>query len=310
MTEKLLSVVSPAYNEIEVLPHFIEKTVEVLEKEGINYELILVDDGSTDGTDKIIKKASEENKRIKGVVFSRNFGQLPALYCGFAKAKGDAVVSIDCDLQDDPEVIPEMVKKWQEGFDVVHAVRTDRKGETAFKKGSAELFTSVARKTTGLKFKEGSGEFKLYSSKVVKTLLSMPERNKYLRAQIPWIGFKEAEVYFERQPREAGNTKYNVKKLFAIAEKAILPNTDFLFKVGWITALSAGFLSIAAFIVCIVLTCLKINISPVYWIFPTIGLALSIVLINNSVRDRYIWFIYDEIKKRPLFVVKEEYGED
>ncbi|MBR1867403.1 MAG: glycosyltransferase family 2 protein [Clostridia bacterium] len=309
MPETLLSVVAPAYNEIEVLPHFIEKTAGVLEKAGMNYELILVDDGSTDGTDKTIKRASEKNPKIKGVVFSRNFGQLAAIYCGFSKAKGDAVVVMDCDLQDDPEIIPSLVAKWQEGFDVVNAVRSARKGETAFKKGSSDLFTKVARKVTGLPVKNNSGEFKLYSAKVVKALLAMPERNKYLRTQIPWLGFKEADVYFERGAREAGTTKYNLKKLFALAEKAILPNTHLPLKIGWIIALLTGFCSIAAFITFIILSISGVGLPVSSWLFPTIGLSLSVLLLNNAARDKYVSYIYDEIKDRPMFVVKEEFGE-
>ncbi|MBQ7643200.1 MAG: glycosyltransferase family 2 protein [Clostridia bacterium] len=304
----VISIVTPAYNEQESLPAFLEKVTSVMESSGLSYEIIIVNDGSKDDTQKILKAACEKDKRIKGVNLSRNFGQMPAIFCGMSKSKGDAVVVLDADLQDTPETVLDMIAKWKEGYEVVNAARTARKGEGFLKKFTSKAFIRTTNKLSGLNMPEDSGEFKLYDRKVVDALLSLPENSRYLRAQVAWLGFKQGEVPFERQSRAAGKTKYSLKKMLALAETAIVPNSPSLLKFSGIIGLSAGFLSVAAFIAFGILAAFKVFLPLTAWLFPFIGLNTSFILLSITVAGKYIRFMYDDVKKRPVFVVGEEYN--
>ena len=221
------SIVVPAYNEEKSLRLFYDAVTPMMESLKEEYELIFVNDGSMDATKEILKGLAAQDKRVKVCSFSRNFGQQAALLCGMEAASGDAVIAMDADLQDPPEVALEMIEKWKEGYEVVHGTRKKRKGETAFKKGTAKLFYGFTRKITGMDIQRDSGDFKLYDRKVVDVLLKMGEHDRLLRAQVAWVGFKQTCVEFSRPERIAGESHYTVKKMLKLAEAGIFPNTDY-----------------------------------------------------------------------------------
>ncbi|MBO4262996.1 MAG: glycosyltransferase family 2 protein [Clostridia bacterium] len=306
MERPTLTLITPAFNEQESLPNFFAAVIPVLESTGESFEVIVVNDGSRDKTAEIIREFCAKDKRIKAIDLSRNFGQMAAIYCGMEHASGQAVIVMDADLQDSPETITDMLAKWKEGFDVVHARRTVRKGETFFKKFTSLMFIKTTNRLAGLDMPEDSGEFKLYDRKVVDALLDMPERSKYLRAQIAWVGFKQADVFFERKERAAGVTKYNAKKMFSLAETAIIPNSYVPFKITSIIGLSGAFLSFAAYIAFVILTIVGKPLPLAAWLLPTITLCTSVVLIANAVTNKYIRYIYDDVKNRPVYIEREK----
>src|SRR3954463_16605086 len=215
----LVSVVAPMFEEEGIVGAFVERVNAALD--GYDYELILVDDGSKDGTAAAMAAAAAENPRVKVVALSRNFGHQPALTAGLDHARGDAVVMLDGDLQDPPEVIPGMLEQWRNGIDVVYAVRQERLGETAFKRTSARWFYRLFRRLTGLNLAEESGDFRLMDRRALDTLLAMPERNRFLRGMPVWIGFPQAAVPFVRHERTTGVTKYPLRRMLRFSFDAI-----------------------------------------------------------------------------------------
>src|SRR3954462_6197285 len=208
---ELLSVVAPMYEEQDTVDPFIERVASALGDVG--YELILVNDGSKDGTRDAMARAAARDPRVKVVSLARNFGHQPALTAGLEHATGDVVVMLDGDLQDPPEVIPEMLDRWREGIDVVYAVRQQRLGETAFKRATARGFYSALRRLMRLDLAVESGDFRLMDRRALDALLGMPERNRFLRGMTVWIGFTQTAVPFVRQERHAGETKYPLRTM-------------------------------------------------------------------------------------------------
>src|SRR3954470_6496120 len=217
--ERLLSVVAPMYEEEATVEPFLARVRAALE--GVPFEVVLVDDGSKDGTAAAMAAAAAENPRVKVVALSRNFGHQPALTAGLDHARGDAVVMIDGDLQDPPELIPAMLARWRQGVDVVYAVRQQRLGETAFKRTTARWFYKSFRRLTGLGLEVDSGDFRLMDRRALDALLAMPERNRFLRGMTVWIGFTQTAVPFVRQERHAGTTKYPLRKMLRFSFDAI-----------------------------------------------------------------------------------------
>ena len=305
------SIIVPAYNEEKSLHLFYNAVTPLFESLQEEYEIIFVNDGSRDGTREILIDLAAKDKRVKACSFSRNFGQQAALLCGMEAASGEAVIAMDADLQDPPEVALQMIAKWKEGYEVVHGKRRKRKGETVFKKATASLFYKFTRKITGMELQRDSGDFKLYDRKVVDVLLSMNEHDRLLRAQTAWIGFKQTCVEFDRPERVAGETHYTVKKMIKLAESGIFPNTDytltFPIKLGALFCV----LSVACFITFIVLACQGIAFGGLTaWLFPTIGLTLGILLICQGVANMHVAMIYKEVQNRPKYIVSERINLD
>ena len=301
------SIVVPAYNEEETLRLFYEATVPAFESLNEEFELIFVNDGSTDRTQEILTALAGQDKRVKVCRFSRNFGQQAALLCGLETATGDAVIAMDADLQDSPKAALEMIEKWKEGYEIVHGKRKSRKGESAFKKRTADIFYKLARKITGLNIPQNVGDFKLYDRKVVNAILSMPEHDRLLRTQTAWLGFKQTFVEFDRPERVAGKTHYTLKKMVKLAQSGILPNTEaglmFPIKFG----LFLGFASVACFIAFIVLSCLAIEFGGLTaWLFPTIALLGAITLVCQGRANLHTAMIYREVQNRPKYIVAEK----
>jgi glycosyltransferase involved in cell wall biosynthesis len=300
---ELLSVVAPMYEEEDTVDPFTERVAAALE--GVDYELILVDDGSKDRTAEAMARAAAADPRVKVVALSRNFGHQPALTAGLEHARGDVIVMLDGDLQDPPEVIPQMLDRWRDGVDVVYAVREQRLGETVFKRVTARGFYRTFRSLTGLDLAVESGDFRLMDRRALDVLLAMPERNRFLRGMTVWIGFSQTAVPFVRQERHAGVTKYPLRKMLRFSFDAITSFSSA--PLQWATML--GFLfSLLAFLG-IPLTVVA-RYTNIYepGIPSTILLILllgGIQLITVGIIGEYVGRIYDEVKHRPLYVVRE-----
>lgn len=221
------SVVVPLYNEEEVLPETYKRLKEVMDKIGSPYEVIMINDGSKDKTASMAREICEKDPNFKLLNFSRNFGHQTAITAGMDHAAGNAIVVIDADLQDPPEVIVDMIKKWKEGYDVVYGKRISREGETLFKKVTAKNFYRFLDKMSDVDIPKDVGDFRLIDKKVKDALLTVPEHNRYVRGIISWLGFKQTAVEFERHARFAGETKYPLKKMMKLAVDGI---TSFSYK--------------------------------------------------------------------------------
>jgi glycosyltransferase involved in cell wall biosynthesis len=299
----LLSVVAPMYEEEQTVAPFVERVAAVLGE--LNYELILVNDGSQDRTRDAMAAAAAADPRIKVISLARNFGHQPALTAGLEHATGDVIVMLDGDLQDPPELIPAMLAKWRDGIDVVYAVREQRLGETAFKRVTARGFYRSFRRLTGLELAVESGDFRLMDRRALDALLSMPERNRFLRGMTVWIGFSQTAVPFVRQERHAGVTKYPLRKMLRFSFDAITSFSSA--PLQWATFLGF-FFSFVAFLA-IPLTIIA-RYAEIYerGVPTTIVIVLllgGIQLITVGIIGEYVGRIYDEVKHRPLYVVGE-----
>lgn len=306
MKDILVSVITPVFNEQESLPVFFERVTAIMESMGEPYEIIAVNDGSKDKSAEIIREHCKNDPRIKTVEFSRNFGQQAAFLCGLEYCSGKCAILIDADLQDPPELFPEMLKKWREGYEVVHGVRKVRKGETFFKKLTSKAFMHVLSSSSGINLPDNSGEFKLYDRKVIDAVLSLPERSRYLRIQTAFVGFKEAFVEFDRSERELGKTKFTLKKMLKTAEAGIIPYSKKPLTLSLKLGVMLNICSIAAFIVFIVLAATGNGLPLTAWLFPSLGLCTSLTLIAIGVAGVYLGYAYDEAKHRPIYIVREK----
>lgn len=304
---KKLSAVVPAYNEREVLPLFCERMAAVLESLGCDYEIILVDDGSRDSTWQVIEAESKKNARIRGLRFARNFGHQLAVTAGMDAATGDALVVIDADLQDPPEVIPEMVEKWKEGFDVVYGKRKKREGETLFKKFTAFVYYRLLKSMSGSAIPLDTGDFRLLDRRVADAMGKMREHNRFLRGLSAWTGFAQCPVEYVRHERAAGKTKYTLKKMLKLAADGIIgysskPLTMAFFAGGGVIGLTAA--SMIALLVVQIVN----GFSLLPWVISLLFLICGAILAFMGVIGAYIARIYDEAKNRPLYIVSERTG--
>jgi dolichol-phosphate mannosyltransferase len=311
MTEPVLSVVVPLYNEEEVLPETLVRLTAVLVGMGEPFEVIMVNDGSRDGTMRIARDACSADPRFKLISFSRNFGHQTAITAGMDYARGQAIVVIDADLQDPPEVIPQMAAKWREGYEVVYGRRLSRKGETVFKRLSARLYYRLLHKMTTVEIPVDVGDFRLIDEKVRDALLTVPEHNRYVRGLIAWLGFRQADVGFVREKRFAGVTKYPLSKMIRLAADGIASFSYKPLKAGIALGMAlSGFALVLA---------LFIFISRLFdWVFMEPGYAsimcvmlffFGVVLVMLGVIGEYIARIFEEVKGRPLYIVSDKVGD-
>ncbi|MBL8100434.1 MAG: glycosyltransferase family 2 protein [Anaerolineales bacterium] len=300
------SIIAPIYNEIDNLPELYRRVKEVMDASNETWELILVDDGSTDGSTEKIRELAQQDKTIRPVIFARNFGHMVAITAGWDYARGDAVVIIDADLQDPPEVILELAKKWKEGYEVVYAVRSEREGETWFKKVTASLFYRIIYKITDVKIPVDTGDFRLMDRKVVNVLKQMKERHRFPRGMSAWVGFKQIGVTYKRAARTAGVTKYPFNKMLRLALNAITSFSYFPLQV----ATFFGFLSAGVAIFAIpIVAILRIAGSHFFEGQTTTLISVlflgGVQLISLGILGEYIGRLYDEAKGRPLYIVRE-----
>ncbi len=300
------SIVAPIYNEIDSLPELHRRIKEIMDANGEPWELILVDDGSTDGSTEKIRELAKQDRNVRPVIFARNFGHQIAITAGWDFAAGDAVVTIDGDLQDPPEVILDLARKWKEGYEVVYAVRAEREGESWFKKFTASLFYRIIYRITDVKIPVDAGDFRLMDRKVVDVLKQMRERHRFPRGMSAWVGFRQVGVDYKRSSRYAGQTKYPFSKMFRLALNAITSFSYFPLQV----ATFFGFFSAGLAILAIPLVIyLRVAGIPQFTGQATTLIAVlflgGVQLISLGILGEYIGRLYDEAKGRPLYIVRE-----
>ncbi len=300
------SIVAPVFNEHECLPEFARRIGKVMDAMHSSWELLLIDDGSTDGSTQIIRDLARKDKRIRALIFARNFGHQIAVTAGMDHARGEAVIVIDADLQDPPEVIAKLIAKWQEGYQVVYAVRRKREGESWFKLTTASLFYRVIYRITDVKIPLDTGDFRLLDRQVVKVMGTMRERHRFLRGMAAWVGFRQVGVPYDRKERFAGTTKYPFKKMLQLALNAITGFSYFPLQLATYIGFVAAGLSILAIPVVAVL---RLTSSVAFLGQATTLTAVlflgGVQLICLGILGEYIGRIYDEVKGRPLYVLNE-----
>ena len=306
----LLSIVVPCYNEDAVLCELHRRVVAVCEQiDNTSFEIIFADDGSDDRTPAILRQLQASDSRVRVVSLARNFGHQIAVTAGLEHAGGDAVVIIDADLQDPPEVVPEMIERWRNGYQVVYGLRARRAGETTFKRWTAKAFYWLINKLSEIEIPLDVGDFRLLDRKVVDVLLAMPERDRFLRGMVSWIGFKQVAVIYDRAPRRAGQSKYPLMKMLRFALDSVI---SFSF-VPLRLAIWVGFGAIAASFAGIVYA-LVIRLYTTDWvrgwasIFTAVLFLGGVQLITLGIVGEYVGRIYAEVKLRPLYVVRERLG--
>ena len=298
----LLSVVAPVYNEEDTLREFYDRVTRALE--GLQFELVLVDDGSTDESPTILSRLASEDSRVKVICLSRNFGHQTALTAGLDHAIGGAVVMLDGDLQDPPELIPKMLDHWKAGCDVVYAVRAHRAGESRFKLTTARWFYRLFAKLAQVELTQNAGDFRLLDRRPLDALRSMRERNRFLRGMTVWVGYRQASVSYERDPRYAGKTKYTVPKMLRFSLDAIF---SFSHRPLQLATLLGFVISTLAFLGIVAVIILKIvgSYLPGFSTVTILVLLLGgIQLIAIGIIGEYVSRIYDEVKGRPLYLVR------
>jgi polyisoprenyl-phosphate glycosyltransferase len=305
LAHPVYSVVAPVFNEEETLPHFYQRVVEVMEGVGESFELVLVNDGSRDGSFLKMQELHKCDPRVRVIDFSRNFGHQIAISAGLDHARGQAVIIIDSDLQDPPEVIPELIAHWKNGAEVVYAQRARRKGETRFKLLTAAAFYRLIGRMTSITIPRDTGDFRLLDRRVVDALVKMREHHRFMRGLSAWVGFRQEAVLYERQERFAGTTKYPLRKMISFSLDAITSFSHIPLEL----ATSFGFLLASISLIGIVIAAiLRIFTGAIIGQASTLILVLflgGIQLIFLGIIGEYLGRIYDEVRARPLYIVRE-----
>ena len=297
-----LSVVLPAYNEEQMLAKTCRTLKKILDLAEINYELVIVDDGSTDQTWKIIEETAEKDRNVTGVHFSRNFGKEAAIVAGLAQASGNAVAVMDCDLQHPPEVLVKMYRLWEQGYEVVEGIKKSRGTETVFHRKSAGFFYRIMSRATGFNM-ENASDFKLLDRKAVESVLSMPERSMFFRATSSWVGFKSTSVLFEVQEREAGESKWSTGSLIRYAFRNIVAFTTLPLQ---FVTIGAGGCFICSLLV-LIYSLVRYFTGHAVEGYTTLLIVMlfigSAVMMSLGIIGYYIARIYEEVKRRPRYIV-------
>lgn len=306
---KKISVVIPMYNEEEVAKTSYLRIKKILEELAqYDYEIIFVDDGSEDGTLKLLQEMAQENEKVKIISFARNFGHQAAVTAGIKYVTGDAIVIIDADLQDPPELLPEMIALWEEGNEVIYGQRKSRKGESAFKLLTAKMFYTTLNALSDVEIPKDTGDFRLVDRKVIDVINSLPEHNKFLRGLFSWVGFKQKAYFYERQERYAGKTKYPFKKMWKLASDGIISfSTKPLKIVGGLGFVTIIF-SIGILIYSLLSYALHLNQLAPGWtsIMVAITLFSGVQLLSIWIISEYIARIYDETRNRPEYIIDKK----
>ncbi len=303
----VLSIIAPVYNEEPIIDELYRRLVQVLDSTGEPWELVMVNDGSSDGSAAKMHRLAEQDARVRVVNFARNFGHQNAVTAGMDYARGDAVVIIDAYLQDPPEVILQLLAKWREGYHVVYAVRSERQGETWFKKFTAKLFYRLIYQITDVHIPVDTGDFRLMDRQVVAALNTMREHNRFIRGMASWVGFRQTGVEYVRQERFAGQTKYPLRKMIRFALDAI---TGFSYFPLQVTIYASLLLAIGAVLAVPVVALLRLTGSNLQ--FEGQATTLVVLLLLSSfqlffffIMGQYVARIYDEVRRRPLYIVAD-----
>ena len=299
----LLSVVAPACNEEELIAEFHRRTVSALE--GLPFELIIVDDGSTDDTPRLLREIAAADERVRVVTLSRNFGHQAAITAGLDRARGDATVMIDADLQDPPEVIREMVDRWREGVDVAYGVRRERVGETRFKLVTARWFYGLISRLAQVPIERNAGDFRLLDRNALDALNSMRERDRFIRGMSSWIGYRQVPVEYDRDARFAGETKYTPRKMLRFSLDAISSFSNVPLQAATILGFIFSAIAFLAIPVAIGFRIAGEFVPGIATVLLVVLLLGGIQLITVGIIGEYLGRVYDEVKRRPLYVVDE-----
>ncbi len=312
MTDIRYSIIAPCYNEQGNLEELYRRSREILERTGESWELVLINDGSIDRTAEMMRQLHAADPRVHFIDFARNFGHQIAVTAGLDYAQGDAVIIIDADLQDPPEMILEMIEKWKEGYHVVYAVRKERKGESWFKLFTAKLFYRIIYRITDVNIPLDTGDFRLMDRKVVNALKEMKERHRFIRGMTSWVGFKQTGVYYTREERFAGETKYPFRRMLKFALDAITSFSFFPLQMATYLGFTiAGLSGLGAILVIIARLFGDPDNQPFFGQATTLVMVLflgGVQLISLGIIGEYLGRIYDEVKGRPMYIVNEAVG--
>jgi len=303
-----LSVVVPVFNEEENIPELYRRLLPVLEGCVSSFEVLFVDDGSRDRSWELVRDLAGRDGRVRGLKFSRNFGHQMAFAAGLEHARGEAVVIMDADLQDPPEVIPELVARFREGWDVVYAQRRRREGESAFKLLTAKAFYRLLRRITPVDIPLDTGDFRLMSRRAVEAFRRLGERHRFTRGLVAWLGFRQTGVLYDRAARHAGDTKYPLRKMMRFAIDAITSFSHVPLQLAtWL-----GF-AVSAFAFAYILVVLVLKVVGISWpgytsLMAAILFLGGVQLVMIGLLGEYLGRVYDEVKRRPLYLVQEEVG--
>ncbi len=307
MSRPTLSLVLPVYNEEPVLPELDRRLREFLASVGVSWEVVFVDDGSKDRSLELLRQMASGEPRFRVISFSRNFGHQTAITAGVDAAAGEAVVVMDADLQDPPEVVSEMLERFREGFDVVYGVRKVRHQESIFKRATAAMFYRLLRSLVGVPIPVDTGDFRLMSRRVVLTLRALRETNRFVRGMVAWVGFKQTAVYYERAGRFAGETHYPLRKMIRFAMDGITSFSIVPLRIATWLGVMAGVAAI--FVAAWAIWVRLFNAAAVPgWatIMIAVSLASSAQLLMIGILGEYVGRIYEEVKRRPLYIVQEQ----
>jgi polyisoprenyl-phosphate glycosyltransferase len=307
----LLSIIIPCYNEEAVLRATHERLSNVCKTQlpGLDYELVFVNDGSADQTQQMLTQLQRQDPHVRVLRLSRNFGHQIALTAGLEEAAGDAVVIIDADLQDPPEVIPQMVKLWREGNDVVYGIRREREGESRFKLWTAKAFYRVINRLSDTKMPLDAGDFRLLDRKVVEVIKTMPERARFLRGMVSWAGFRQVSISYDRAPRHAGDSKYPLARMIHFAMDGIISFSLVPLKLAIWTGFLAIWIAVGGIIVAIIDRLLEKDLTRGWAsLFVAVLFMGGVQLVSLGIIGEYLGRIYTEVKRRPLYVVQERLG--
>ena len=304
------SIVAPVYNEVGNLPRFYREVVEALDAVGESWELLFVNDGSFDGSHALMVELAQADSRVRVISFARNFGHQIAVTAGVDYACGRAVVLIDADLQDPPAVIPRLIAKWKEGYDVVYAVRSERRGESLLKRISAKLFYRLIHRITDINIPVDTGDFRLMDERVARVLRQMREHHRFIRGMTSWVGYKQTGVQYVREKRTWGETKYPLRKMIVFALDAV---TSFSFFPLQIMIYISLILAVLSLMVGLVISALRLALGEEFFGGQATTIVLLLLLSSFQlfflfIIGQYVARSYDESRDRPLYVVASTIG--
>ena len=303
-----LSIVVPVYNEEANIPELYRRLESTLSGFSGSHEIVMVDDGSTDGTWALVGELAARDPRVKGLRFSRNFGHQMAFAAGLDHADGDAVVIMDGDLQDPPELIPELVARWREGYDVVYAVRAKREGETIFKLVTAAGFYRLLEKIARIRIPVDTGDFRLMSRRAADALRRLPERHRFTRGLVAWLGFRQTGVSYTRASRHAGETKYPLRSMLRLASDGITSFSYFPLQLATWLGVLVGSASLVAELVLVAAGLLGRHPGAWTYVAAAFGFVVGLEFLTIGALGAYVGRIHDEVKRRPLYLVQESIG--
>lgn len=303
----MLSVVAPAFDEADVLPSFVSRVVDVLDTTGEEWELVLVDDGSRDGTWTAIEAAAGREPRVRGIRLSRNFGHQLAITAGLSVARGDGIVTMDSDLQHPPEVIPALLAAAREGNDVVYAVRSATDAAGFWKRLSARVFYAVLNRLSSLELPEGAADYRWMSRRVVDVLLVMPERHRFLRGLVRWAGYGQTFVEYHRSPREGGTSKYGLRRMLLFAWDGVVSFSSFPLRVASVFGICVSILGWFYLVYVLAVKVFTDRAIP-GWTSVTAAVLLlgGAQLVFLGILGQYVGRMYDDVKQRPLFLIADD----